>query len=236
MTTNPIAEYVFGHGKVVIEGGLRYGKHAVFIYPAKIGGEVNTSAEIEVRPADAFVEGETVLTFPTEEQADYVMDALYNRARGTGFVTAPPNPVDTPSDPVPSHGVAEEVEAVAVPPAVPEPVYRAVERILDEQSAWIARPNDEVTRQIALAATMAAWAIAEQRSTDLTSLFEDNVRLTAEVEEAVAALGRIAAQQTTKEMRAAFGDGYEADWEGGFDECISVAREAHAALLGKEKS
>ena len=82
----PQAEYAFGHGKVVIEGGFRYGKPAVFIYPAKIGGEVNTSAEIEARPANAFVEGETVLTFPTEEQRDYVMDALFNRERGAGFV------------------------------------------------------------------------------------------------------------------------------------------------------
>lgn len=84
----PHAEYAFGHGKVVIEGGFRYGKHALFIYPAKIGGPVNTSAEVEVRPADAFMEGETVLTFPTEAQRDYVMDALYNRERGSDFAKA----------------------------------------------------------------------------------------------------------------------------------------------------
>lgn len=42
---------------------------------------------------------------------------------------------------------------------VPEPVYKAVERILDEKSAWIARPNDEVTKSIALQAVVAAHKI-----------------------------------------------------------------------------
>lgn len=44
-------------------------------------------------------------------------------------------------------------------PAVAEPVYKAVERILDENSAWIARPSDEVTQRVALAATIAAHTI-----------------------------------------------------------------------------
>ncbi|CAH1658494.1 hypothetical protein CHELA1G11_12900 [Hyphomicrobiales bacterium] len=44
-------------------------------------------------------------------------------------------------------------------PRVLDPVYKAVERILDENSAWIARPNDEVTRRIALAATIAAHTL-----------------------------------------------------------------------------
>lgn len=43
-------------------------------------------------------------------------------------------------------------------PDVPEPVYKAVERILDEKSAWIAR-NDEVTKAVALAATIAAHTL-----------------------------------------------------------------------------
>lgn len=38
----------------------------------------------------------------------------------------------------------------------PAPVYEAVERILDEHSAWISRPSREVTERIALAATVAA--------------------------------------------------------------------------------
>ena len=42
-----------------------------------------------------------------------------------------------------------------------EPVYKAIERILDEHSAWISRPNREVTKAIALAATIAAHEIAK---------------------------------------------------------------------------
>jgi hypothetical protein len=38
----------------------------------------------------------------------------------------------------------------------PETVFKAVERILDDHSAWIARPNREVTEKVALAATIAA--------------------------------------------------------------------------------
>ncbi len=45
--------------------------------------------------------------------------------------------------------------------ALREPVYKAVERILDEHSAWIARPNDEVTKAIAFAAVVAAQEIVE---------------------------------------------------------------------------
>lgn len=47
---------------------------------------------------------------------------------------------------------------------VPEPVYKEVERILDEESAWVARPNDEVTRRIALSATIAALDIVEKQT------------------------------------------------------------------------
>lgn len=38
----------------------------------------------------------------------------------------------------------------------PESVLKAVERILDENSAWISRPSQEVTERVALAATIAA--------------------------------------------------------------------------------
>ncbi len=40
--------------------------------------------------------------------------------------------------------------------SVPEPFYKTVERILDDYSAWIARPNREVTEKVALAAFIAA--------------------------------------------------------------------------------
>lgn len=41
------------------------------------------------------------------------------------------------------------------------PVYKAVERILDEHSAWIARPSAEVTKAVAFAATIAAHQIID---------------------------------------------------------------------------
>ncbi len=44
----------------------------------------------------------------------------------------------------------------------PEPVYKAVERILDEHSAWITRPNIEVTGRIAFAATLAADSLTQE--------------------------------------------------------------------------
>lgn len=46
--------------------------------------------------------------------------------------------------------------------AAPEPVRKAVERILDEQSAWISRPSPDVTKRIALSATVAAQRIIEE--------------------------------------------------------------------------
>jgi hypothetical protein len=63
--------------------------------------------------------------------------------------------------------MSEAADALAAQPAsplreshdVPYPVYKAVERILDENSAWIARPSDEVTKRIALAATVVAHSI-----------------------------------------------------------------------------
>lgn len=51
----------------------------------------------------------------------------------------------------------------AAPPVereeVPIPLYKRVEAILDEHSAWIARPNDEVTKRVALAAMFAAHSV-----------------------------------------------------------------------------
>jgi hypothetical protein len=42
------------------------------------------------------------------------------------------------------------------------PVYKAIERILDEHSAWIARPSPEVTKAVAIAATVAAHRIIDE--------------------------------------------------------------------------
>ena len=54
----------------------------------------------------------------------------------------------------------EALSAAPKPPegAVPETIYKAVERVLDEHSAWIARPNAEVTKRVALAAGI-AWSL-----------------------------------------------------------------------------
>ena len=51
----------------------------------------------------------------------------------------------------------EDWEAVlAMLKSPPASVLEAVDRILDENSAWISRPSREVTERIALAATIAA--------------------------------------------------------------------------------
>ena len=57
----------------------------------------------------------------------------------------------------------ERDEALAVIAAADKgsPIYKAVERILDDQSAWIVRPNADVTKAIALAAGV-AWMAAEK--------------------------------------------------------------------------
>jgi hypothetical protein len=41
-----------------------------------------------------------------------------------------------------------------------EPVQMSVEKILDEYSAWVAMPNKEVAKKIALASTFAAHGVA----------------------------------------------------------------------------
>ena len=49
-------------------------------------------------------------------------------------------------------------------PEVPEPVAKAVERIIDEHSAWVAMPNREVAEKIALAAVIAAHTIISKEN------------------------------------------------------------------------
>ncbi|HXF55664.1 MAG TPA: hypothetical protein VNK52_16240 [Hyphomicrobiaceae bacterium] len=48
---------------------------------------------------------------------------------------------------------------------VPTTIYDAVERVLDEHSAWIARPNPNVTKAVALAAGI-AWSLHDSTATD----------------------------------------------------------------------
>lgn len=47
--------------------------------------------------------------------------------------------------------------------AATEPLLRSVEKILDEHSAWIARPSPEVSRSVAMAAGIRAMASLEER-------------------------------------------------------------------------
>jgi len=49
-------------------------------------------------------------------------------------------------------------EKMAMSAGVPTTVYAAVERVLDEHSAWIARPSPEVTKAVAIAAGI-AWSL-----------------------------------------------------------------------------
>lgn len=62
----------FGYGNLVVDTGKYEGRHAVFIAPAKIGGEIGKSAKQENQPLDSLVDGEIVLTFPNEPQAKRV--------------------------------------------------------------------------------------------------------------------------------------------------------------------
>lgn len=55
----------------------------------------------------------------------------------------------------------DEARAVIAAADKGSPIYKAVERILDDQSAWIVRPNADVTKAIALAAGV-AWMAAEK--------------------------------------------------------------------------
>ena len=82
----------FGTGALVIDTGSYGGKPAVFVSPAKYPGEVGASAKRENHPLDSLVDGDTVMTFPTDAQAKIVADALCNA------LTPAPEPQPAPSD------------------------------------------------------------------------------------------------------------------------------------------
>ena len=70
------------------------------------------------------------------------------------------------------------------------PIYKAVERVLDDHSAWIASPNDAVTRAIALAAGVAwmarepVYPSLEEIETRLASARAENDKLRAALAQA----------------------------------------------------
>lgn len=71
----------FGKGDKVVKTGRYGGVPAVFIAHAKWPGEIGADASRERQPNDALLPGEIVLTFPTDEQAAFVADALCNEVK-----------------------------------------------------------------------------------------------------------------------------------------------------------
>lgn len=69
-------KFDFGKGERVVDTGTVGGVPAVFIAPAKMPGEVGASAARENIPLDRLIDCEIVLTFPTDEQARKVADAI----------------------------------------------------------------------------------------------------------------------------------------------------------------
>ena len=63
----------------------------------------------------------------------------------------------------------DEARAVLAAADKGTPIYRAVERVLDEHSAWIADPREDVTKAIALAAGV-AWMAAEKVDPNLEEI------------------------------------------------------------------
>lgn len=67
----------FGKGALVVQTGKQDGIPAVFIKRAKDAGTVGeTVPSWEDYPLDALVEGQVVLTFPTEAQMQSVANSL----------------------------------------------------------------------------------------------------------------------------------------------------------------
>ena len=50
---------------------------------------------------------------------------------------------------------------------IDDPVYKQVKRILDDYSAWIDPPSDDVVKKIAFAATVAAHRVLEETRGDI---------------------------------------------------------------------
>ena len=70
----------FGHGNVVVTTGKHGGVPCVYLAPASMPGVVGESAARENLPRDKRVPGESILTFPTAEQAAIVAAALCGKS------------------------------------------------------------------------------------------------------------------------------------------------------------
>lgn len=148
-----------GAGKYAISTGTFYDVPAVFIEDAPSPGPIGVTVPREEREKLGLsAEKAIVITHDDERR----VQAIANIMCGDSLEAA----LSVPHQ-----------DAPASPPPVPEPVCKAVERILDEESAWVARPNDTVTKRIALAATIAAMMVIEKdRGDALTSSQPAEVR------------------------------------------------------------
>jgi hypothetical protein len=70
----PLGVVPFGAGNVVVCAGVYVGSPAVFVAPSPIAGKVGEEAPEGMVPRDRVVQGEYVMTFPTDAQA--VVEAL----------------------------------------------------------------------------------------------------------------------------------------------------------------
>lgn len=88
----PVA--AFGHGTLIVDTGTAHGQPAVFIRPSPVPGHVGEKTRDEHKgPLDRLVPGEIFMTFPTDEQARRVADALCNASHTSGEVTEAASPV-----------------------------------------------------------------------------------------------------------------------------------------------
>lgn len=74
-----------------------------------------------------------------------------------------------------------------------ETLHQAIERILDDESAWIARPSEAVTMRIAVAAAMIASTVETDHAecgATIDHLSGEVARLKQEKSELMAIIGR----------------------------------------------
>lgn len=79
----PAALCVFGTGHLVVDTGKHDEKWSIFIAPVAKAGPLGQLADTD-RPLDRIVQGEVVLSFPTEEQMNLVYDALMSNCPPVG--------------------------------------------------------------------------------------------------------------------------------------------------------
>lgn len=99
-------------------------------------------------------------------------DAMENFAVGKRCAADEIACLPLPDAPAPAS--SDEAPAEPSAPVAPEPVIKAIERALDECSAWIARPSPDVTRQVAIAAGI-AWQANMNHEANRVPDLEDRI-------------------------------------------------------------